>query len=76
MPVNLFKSSIKFCFNVGRVYLDCVDPTSMLYQNQLRNQNKKICLFTGSQQRTTAKKTEDVSGNEDQVTELDSEFVS
>ncbi|WP_397599276.1 hypothetical protein [Silvanigrella sp.] len=43
---------------------------------QLRNQNKKICLFTGSQQRAAAKKTEDSSGNEDQVTELDSEFVS
>ena len=43
---------------------------------QLRNQNKKICLQTDSSQRTLAKKTDDVSGNEDQVTELDSEFVS
>ena len=43
---------------------------------QLRNQNKKICLFTESKDRTAAKKLDDDLRNEDQPVELDSEYVS
>lgn len=43
---------------------------------QLRNQNKKICLFTGTKERLITKKEDDSSKNEEQITELDSEYVS
>jgi type II secretion system protein C len=44
---------------------------------QLRNQNKKICLFTGSQAKSLANNSEDRPAvDNDQVFELDSEFVS
>ncbi len=44
---------------------------------QLRKQNKKICLFTGSQVKSLVNKNKDNSaGDSDQIFELDSEFVS
>lgn len=43
---------------------------------QLRNQNKKICLFTGTKERLITKKEDESSKNEEQITELDSDYVS
>ena len=43
---------------------------------QIRNQNKKICLFTGTKQRLITKKDDESSINEEQTTELDSDYVS
>ena len=44
---------------------------------QLRNQNKKICLFTGSQAKSLVNNNEEKSASDnDQVFELDSEYVS
>ncbi|MGY3804018.1 hypothetical protein ACWNT8_08160 [Pigmentibacter ruber] len=43
---------------------------------QLRNQNKKICLFTGTKERLITKKEDESSNNEEQITELDSDYVS
>ena len=43
---------------------------------QLRNQNKKICLFIGTKERLITKKEDESSKNEEQITELDSDYVS